>query len=257
MQKFSCKWGDLAFRLEGRGTENYVFVHNAGGNHQLLKHTISHFSAKGRCLSIDLRGHGQSGTPKSEYTPEAYAEDILSICQDHGLKNITFIGLNFGGNVGIALSTLHPQLISKLILIEPPILMEPWIIQSVEEHIRDLKDTSTTNYASELVDAIIMHASAPDRELAVKAFEKTPRHVQISTYENLLKWDRAYKDAVHRSDIPTLYIQTSKPFCKEEKLHAYFSKLYTGRVVGSGPWASLEVPDQTNSMIERFLMLFS
>lgn len=255
MQKFSCKWGSLAYRLEGTGEENYVFVHNAGGNHQLMKETISHFSAKGRSLSLDLRGHGQSEAPKTEYTLETYAQDIFALCQNCNMEKIVFIGLNFGGNVGVALNKLYPNLISRLILIEPPMLMEPWIVQSVEEHIHDLKDESTVNYATDLVSAVITRASQHAREIAIKAFQTTPRHVQISTYENLLKWDQAYRNESVKSDVPTLYVQTSKPFCREESLHGHFSQLHTGRVIGSGPWASLEVPDQLNLMIERFLTL--
>ncbi|HEX2579440.1 MAG TPA: hypothetical protein VHK67_03455, partial [Rhabdochlamydiaceae bacterium] len=53
--------------------------------------------------------------------------------------------------------------------------------------------------------------------------------------------------------IPTLLIQTSHPFCVEEKARSLFSNLHVGRVVGSGAWANLEVPTQVHPMIERFL----
>lgn len=255
MRKCKLAWGDLAYQLEEKGEQTYILVHNAGGSHHFLKHTFTHFSPRARVLSVDLKGHGQSDVPDQEYTVESYAEDILNLCQKCGLNQAIFIGLNFGACIGIALSQMQPQVISKLIMIEPPILMESWIISSVEEHIKDLQNPNIANYAVDLVDTVITQACPKEREMAKHAFEKTPRHVQISTYKNLLNWNQLFEEQGKISEVPTLYIQSSMPFSTEEKVQHYFKSLYCGRVIGSGPWATLEVPNQVHSMIERFLTL--
>jgi len=56
-------------------------------------------------------------------------------------------------------------------------------------------------------------------------------------------------------EMPSFLIQTSTLFCAKEKLKHHFSDLEVARVVGSDPWANLEVPDQVNAAIDRFLVL--
>lgn len=247
---------DLAYKFQGKGEKTYLLVHNAGGDHKFLDYTASYLSSKGRVLSIDLRGHGKSEAPEGDYTVASYADDVARLCQKEGLEGVIFVGLNFGACVGIELASRYKTIISKLILIEPPILMEPWIIEGVKGHIKDLQNVYTKNYAKDLVSSVLTNGTPKEIEMAVDAFEKTPRHVQISTYQNLLKWDLEFSKKGPILDLPVLYIQTSKPFTTEEKMQKHFTHLTCSRVVGSGPWVTIEVPDQVHAIIERFCSLY-
>jgi len=247
------KYNHLAYKFDGEGPLQTVLVHNAGGNHQFMEPTFSYFSQKGKTLTIDLTGHGESDAPEREYTPGNYAQDLLALCEHLGLENTLFIGLNYGGNVGLELHRRNPRIIEKLVMIEPPILMEPWIVKHVEDHLEDLKTQDMGEYAKAVVDAICVQPQPADREVAIRAFEKTPQRVQYSTFESLLKWDKEFFS--EKIDLPTLYIQTTVPYSLEEKVAPHFSNLTTGRVVGSGSWATLEVPDQIHAMVDRFLSL--
>lgn len=252
MNTYSCKWGALKYSLKGHGDITYLFVHNAGGNHRLMHKTMEHFSLKGKVLTLDLRGHGESAAPHIEYSVDGYAQDILELCHYLKLSDLIFVGLNYGSTIGIALTLMSP-LIAKLILIEPPILMESWIVDSVKEHIADLKNPHNTNYAEELVKSVLTRGEKQDQDLAIQAFQKTAKHVQISTYENLFNWDKAFKNSSHTISIPTLCIQTATPFCKEEELKKHFLNLQIGRVINSGPWATLEASHQLHPILDSFL----
>lgn len=251
MKKFSSKEGEIAYIAHGEGPRHFLLVHNSGGNHEMMCHTTAHFSKKGKTITPDLLGHGSSDKPKIEYNVNVFAEGLIQLCKHENLKHIIFIGLNYGADIGIAMAKIVPELISHLILIEPPIFMEPWINKVVEQQIKDLEHPRP-EWAQETVDAVVMKASANERDIAFKALKSTPSFVKASTFRYLLAWDKKH---TFKCTIPTLLIQTSQPFCTEEKARAIFTNLHIGRVVGSGPWANLEVPTQVHLMIDRFLEL--
>lgn len=251
MKKFCSKEGEISYVVKGKGNRIFLLVHNSGGNHEMMHHTTDYFSHSGKIIVPDLLGHGCSASPKIEYTLNLFAESLIELCEIEKLNHIIFVGLNYGANIGIELAQIAPKLISRLVLIEPPIFMEPWIVKVVEQQIKDLEHPKES-WAQETVDSVILKASAHEREISLRALKMTPSYVKASTFKHLLDWDKKHS---FLCSIPTLLIQTSQPFCVEEKARTFFSNLHVGHVVGSGPWANLEVPTQVNSMIERFLEL--
>lgn len=248
---FSTKEGEISYLLEGKSAPCFLLIHNAGGSHEMMHPTITHFSKKGKVLAPDLLGHGLSETPQIDYAVHVLADCLIQLCQHEKMDQVIFIGLNYGGCLGIEMANRCPDLISHLILIEPTICMEAWIIQLVEEHIENLKNPQE-EFVQEVVDSVFMKAAKEERERALRILKKTPYFVKSSLYQQLLHWN---EQPLSPCSLPTLMIQTSQPFCTEEKARAVFSDLHVGKVVGSGPWATLEVPIQTHSMIDRFLEL--
>lgn len=210
----------------------------------MMQLIAQHFSKKGRVIVPDLLGHGVSDPPKIEYTLDVFAESLIQCCQREKIERCIFIGLNYGANIGIEIAKKLPSLISHLVLIEPPFFMEPWIVELVEQSI------AHPVKSEEIVDAMFMKASDEARAIALKALKSTKSFVKASVYRNLLAWDKKH---AFKCSIPTLMIQTSQPFCVEERARTMFSNFQVGRVVGSGPWANLEVPTQVHSIINRFL----
>ena len=252
MKTFHSKEGKISYLTKGDGSSTFLLVHNSGGNHEMMDYTATHFSKKGKVIVPDLLGHGVSEKPKIEYTLNVFRESLFQLCKHENVHEIVFIGLNYGANIGIDLAKMAPAFISHLVLIEPPIFMEPWIKKAVEDQIKDLENYRE-EWAQETVDSVIMKATDDEKKIALKALKSTPAFVKASTFKHLLDWDKNYS---FNCSIPTLMIQSSKPFCTEEKANTVFQNLQVGRVVGAGPWANLEAPEQVHPMIERFLELY-
>ncbi len=79
-----------------------------------------------------------------------------------------------------------------------------------------------------------------------------PRHVAISAWENgFFGWDTAV--AATACGAPFLYIDAGTPNVDLDRLAALCPTLLVGRTVGAGHFHQLEVPDQVNAMIDRFV----
>ena len=249
MKKFSCNEGEIAYVSRGEGPRTFLLIHNSGGNHEMMHHSTDYFSRGAKVIAPDLLGHGISDKPHIEYSLDLLAKLLIQLCKSEGVKKIVFVGLNWGADIGIEMAKMAPELLSHLVLIEPPIFMEAWIKKEVEKQIQDLANPRE-EWAQETVDAVILKAPASEKEIALMALQTMPARVKASTFKHLLTWDQNH---TFKCAVPTLLIQTSHPFCTEEAARTVFSQLQVGRVVGSGPWVNLEVPAQLHAMIDRFL----
>ncbi len=86
-------------QVYGNATPALVFVHGLGCNRTYWDRQVSHFSLKHSVVTIDLPGHGDSGTNRVKWTIEAFGKDVVSVIKDLDLKSVILIGHSLGGPV--------------------------------------------------------------------------------------------------------------------------------------------------------------
>src|SRR6185295_8393280 len=59
-----------------RPLNTIVMLHGFGGNAKQWKYQLRALAPTHRCIAFDLRGHGRSDTPLSEYTVDEMIEDL-------------------------------------------------------------------------------------------------------------------------------------------------------------------------------------
>lgn len=92
-----------------------VFIHGAGGTHLNWPSEIRRLPDL-RIFSIDLPGHGKSGT-RGLQSIEAYAESILAWMEAIGLHRAVFMGHSMGGAIALTLARKHREHVLGLGLI--------------------------------------------------------------------------------------------------------------------------------------------
>ena len=94
-----------------------LFVHGNGANLHWWDFIAPAFLGKYNVIAIDLSGSGDS-EHRSEYSLEVFAQEIIAVCEDANLRNITVVGHSFGGNVARSCVFLNPGFFSQLILVD-------------------------------------------------------------------------------------------------------------------------------------------
>jgi lipase len=99
-------------------------LHGISGHGGRWQRLAEEFLLGYRIIAPDLRGHGES-TTLPPWTFEQHAADLLSVLDGLSVTGLPVVGHGFGGAVAIHLARLAPQRITKLVLLDPSIGLEP------------------------------------------------------------------------------------------------------------------------------------
>jgi len=97
--------------------QTIVFQHGYAGVGESWEFQITHFASKYRVIVPDLRGHGQSDAPFSQYTMNELTSDLYTILKTLGVKTCILVGHSFGGSVCVEYAHRYPETLDKLVLI--------------------------------------------------------------------------------------------------------------------------------------------
>jgi pimeloyl-ACP methyl ester carboxylesterase len=103
------------------GTRGLVFVHGGGAHAHWWTHVATLFSREFRVVSLDLSGHGDSGS-RSAYSLEQWTDEVMAVAVAGRIEGPpVVIGHSMGGFVTIATAALHPDQLSGAIVCDSPV----------------------------------------------------------------------------------------------------------------------------------------
>jgi pimeloyl-ACP methyl ester carboxylesterase len=73
-----------------------------------------------RLIAPDLRGHGESDKPSAGYLPRDYVGDVAALLAHEPSRPLSVLGHSLGAVAAALLAAERPELVSKLILLDPP-----------------------------------------------------------------------------------------------------------------------------------------
>jgi len=100
-----------------------VFAHGFGCDQNMWRLVAPAFESSFRTVLFDQVGSG--GSDLTAYSSEryvglqAYADDLVEICRELGLKDAVFVGHSVSAMIGVLASRSDPTLFSALILVGP------------------------------------------------------------------------------------------------------------------------------------------
>jgi pimeloyl-ACP methyl ester carboxylesterase len=246
----------LSFEQSTGGTPPVVLVHGLGCDRSFMAPQFEALSGQHRVVAVDLRGHGRSSKPEQAYTITGFADDLRWVLDELAAERPVVVGHSMGGLVALELAARQPERLAGIVMLDSAVLPPPHVHTSVRAVIAALK---TADYRavgrSFFANAFFLPTDDEQRkEAIVAAMVATPQHVMASAFEGIFAWDGA--SAAERCTVPLLYIGSTQPRGDITRLGELCSTVVQGQIVGSGHFLQLEVPDQVNAMIRRFLAIY-
>mgnify|MGYP002362800579 FL=1 len=109
----------LAYVDEGKGKETILMIHGLGSYLPAWKKNISELSKYYRVIAVDLPGYGKSSKLPHSGLMSFYAGVIAEFIQKLDLGPVNLAGHSMGGQISMVLALEKPELVKRLILVDP------------------------------------------------------------------------------------------------------------------------------------------
>lgn len=108
-----------------------VFASSWALTSEMWAYQVACLSERGlRCVAYDRRGHGRSDVPAGGYDMDTFADDLATVIEALGLRDVVLVGHSVGGAEVIRYLGRHgSSRVRKIALIAP---LTPYVLQSAD-----------------------------------------------------------------------------------------------------------------------------
>ena len=244
----------LYYERAGRGEPELLFLPGWCCDHTAFQPQFDHFAGKHAVTALDLRGVGQSDSPGDGYAISELADDVAAFCVAVGIERPIVVGHSLGGMIAVELGGRHEPLPSALVLVDPgPIDPLPETVEFFTRFAEQLEGAD----GAEIRRTYVHDFGTRDEELAgwiVEHMCLPEQPVAAAVIRGVSEWNG--REPFGRCNLPVLLLRSEVGDNPDlVRLLGLKPDLEVGITVGAGHFHQLEVPEQVNAMIERFLQL--
>jgi pimeloyl-ACP methyl ester carboxylesterase len=246
----------IAYEEIGRGDPPLLFVHGWTCNRSYFAPQVEYFSPAHRCVSVDLRGHGESDRPQGDYSIETFAADLAQLIADTGLDRPVAIGHSMGGITVLQLAADHADSVRGIVMVDPAPLQFPAELGVRVEAALAASERGDQEPRRQFIEnALFLPSSPPElRRRIVEEMTAAPAPVAVAAMRAMLAFDGPSVAA--RCRVPVLHLAAAPELNPPHRMAEWLPDAVIGMTVGAGHFNMLEAPAQVNSMIERFLSCY-
>jgi 3-oxoadipate enol-lactonase len=121
----------MNYDQQGNG-EPLILIPYLAADHACYAFQVAEYGKHFTCISLDLRGTGETDKPEGAYSTELLADDVAAFMQAAGIRKAHIAGLSLGAATGMWLAAKHPDKVQSLSLHSGWPKTDPFIKSVVE-----------------------------------------------------------------------------------------------------------------------------
>ena len=111
------KANNLTMNYDQQGTgEPLILIPYLTADHACYAFQVAEYAKHFTCISLDLRGTGESDEPNGAYSTEFLADDVAAFMRELGIPKAHVSGLSLGAAIGMWLAAKYPDTVMSLSL---------------------------------------------------------------------------------------------------------------------------------------------
>lgn len=256
MVEFATRDGvKSAYEVAGSGDPPIMFLHGWSCDRSFFDPQFQHFSVAHRVATVDLRGHGESSSPDpapAVYSIGTLADDALAVAEDAGLERPIMVGHSLGALVALTCAARHGTVRAAVMIDPAPIVNAP-VKDFLGESAHVVEHDEDASWRKAFANGWFLPTDTARRDEIIQGMADMPTNIAAASLRAIAEFDGA--GALRKVEVPLLSVGSAVPTDSPADLRDACPTITIGQTVGSGHFNHLEVPDQVNLMIERFLAI--
>jgi pimeloyl-ACP methyl ester carboxylesterase len=240
---------NLNWASAGSGSQTVILVHGWTCDLTSWREQVPTISQKYRVITLDLPGHGKSGSPKDgRLSMELFARAIEAVRSEAKIEKAVLVGHSMGTPVVRQYALMYPQRVEALVLVDGLVLVQgtpgfamppmtgPEGKKARETMIRGMFSSATTPQLQQHILKMMLDTS-----------ESTAAGAMTAT------WDQSWwkNDVV---SVPVLGIYAEKSgLANRDGMKRLYSNLEYHEIPGTGHFLMMEKPQDFNRLLTEFL----
>jgi pimeloyl-ACP methyl ester carboxylesterase len=111
------KANNITMHYDQQGTgEPLILIPYLTADHACYAFQVAEYAKHFTCLSLDLRGTGETDKPEGVYSTELLADDVAAFMRAVGIPKAHVSGLSLGAAIGMWLAAKYPDTVTSLSL---------------------------------------------------------------------------------------------------------------------------------------------
>jgi pimeloyl-ACP methyl ester carboxylesterase len=177
----------ISYEVYGTGEITLVFVHGWSCDARYWRAQLPYFSNKYRVVTLDLAGHGHSGSNRSQYTMKAFGEDVRAVTEASNGSKVILVGHSMGGPVIAEAARLMPGRVIGLIGIDTLENIEyPLTRKELDQMMAPLKKDFRTGSQQFVKEMIRPSTDSLIRDWILSDMSAAPPAVSLSAMNELM-----------------------------------------------------------------------
>ena len=240
-----------------------VFAHGLLWSTRLYDKQVAYFKKDYRCIAFDFRGQGQSEITKDGYDMDTLTEDAIALIDALNIDKCHFIGLSMGGFVAQRIAIKYPERLLSLTLLETSADPEaPDNVPKYRKLVTAIRWLGMKRVSKKVMPIMFGNTFLTDKSRKAeckewqKMLESNHKTGVTKATEGVIERKGVYEE-LGKINTPTLIVvgdeDAATPYPKAERIHFAIAGSKFAVIKGAGHTATVEEPEQVNSVISKFL----
>jgi len=240
-----------------------LLIHGWSQSSGLFKKNIPELSKAFRVVSLDLRGHGESGKISHGYRIARFSEDVHELINRLDLKDVSLLGWSMGCSVIWSYWDLFgSDRLSKLVLVDEP----GWLLKTPDNEVGMSTYDEVIAMNKEILknqEGFItgfIHSSLtvdlPKQDVSFIIAENLKTPAEYAARLELHHWLTDWRDIIPAINIPTLIVSGRKSFINWKSQAWIHEKIANSKIEffeERGHFMFFEEPERFNRVVKNFI----
>ena len=245
--------------VSGKGSQAVILVHGWTCDGTTWKSQIPALSDNYRVITLDLPGHGQSGSPRDgKLSMDLFARAVEAVRRDAKTNRVVLVGHSMGTPVILQYARLYPQHAVAMVFVDGPVTM-PRSASGRSFSTEQFSGPNGLKARETMIRSMFSLATTPEIQKHILSMMLgAPAETAVGAMQAMLD-PAIWKEEVFTQPVLGLYADKSKLvndqyyITSREYMKTHFPKMDYEEIPGTGHFLMLEKPEEFNRLLLTFL----